>query len=63
MGISKDTVLIGFTTSQAFNCGDTLMDIRVGQQYPTVQIGNQCWMARNLISLHERRQTNNATIE
>ena len=63
-GISKDTVLIGFTTSQAFNCGDTLMDIRDGQQYPTVQIGTQCWMARNLnIGTMSGDQTNNATIE
>ncbi|HRY33509.1 MAG TPA: FISUMP domain-containing protein [Bacteroidales bacterium] len=29
-------------------CGDTLLDVRDGQKYPTVQIGNQCWMQRNL---------------
>lgn len=31
-----------------WECGDILIDERDGQQYPTVLIGNQCWMARNL---------------
>lgn len=31
-----------------FQCGDTLTDTRDGKHYPTVQIGPQCWMARNL---------------
>ncbi|MFZ1675692.1 MAG: FISUMP domain-containing protein [Saprospiraceae bacterium] len=29
-------------------CGDTLTDIRDGQRYPTVCIGEQYWMKRNL---------------
>lgn len=29
-------------------CGDALIDSRDSQQYPTVQIGTQCWMAKNL---------------
>lgn len=31
-----------------FQCGDTLTDTRDGKRYPTVLIGSQCWMARNL---------------
>ena len=38
---------ITFTTS-AFNCGTTLTDYRDNQTYPTVLIGTQCWMAKNM---------------
>jgi uncharacterized protein (TIGR02145 family)/prepilin-type N-terminal cleavage/methylation domain-containing protein len=31
-----------------FACGQDLVDVRDGQEYKTVQIGNQCWMAENL---------------
>ena len=34
--------------AQNWQCGDTLIDSRDGQKYPTVLIGTQCWMAKNL---------------
>jgi len=32
----------------SFNCGQNLTDIRDNKVYPTVQIGTQCWMQKNL---------------
>ena len=31
-----------------FSCGNLLTDNRNGKNYPTVSIGKQCWMSRNL---------------
>ncbi len=31
-----------------FSCGEELVDPRDGQNYPTVEIGSQCWLGRNL---------------
>lgn len=39
---------ISETTPTGIICGNTLTDIRDNQQYPTVQIGTQCWTAANL---------------
>ncbi|HOW24783.1 MAG TPA: FISUMP domain-containing protein [Bacteroidales bacterium] len=41
--MKSDTVVIRF-----FTCGEELVDSRNGQSYPTVMIGSQCWMAKNL---------------
>lgn len=53
-----------------FTCGDTLIDTRDGKRYPTVQIGNQCWLASNLnigtmvqATTNVNAQSNNSTIE
>ena len=50
-----------------FRCGDLMVDKRDQQQYPTVQIGTQCWMAKNLnigVMINgSGDQTNNSTIE
>lgn len=51
----------------SWECGETLIDERDGQEYSTVQIGEQCWMAQNLNigtpvdGMGD--QTNNGTIE
>ncbi|MCX6271603.1 MAG: HYR domain-containing protein, partial [Bacteroidetes bacterium] len=38
----------GASTPANWQCGDPLIDTRDGQSYPTVLIGEQCWMSRNL---------------
>ncbi|MBL7137141.1 MAG: PKD domain-containing protein [Bacteroidales bacterium] len=40
--------ILDVRSAMPFSCGDTLVDIRDGTSYPTVQIGSQCWMAANL---------------
>ena len=42
------TLILKSSISQDWQCGDTLFDARDGQSYPTVQISNNCWMAKNL---------------
>ncbi|HRY33207.1 MAG TPA: FISUMP domain-containing protein [Bacteroidales bacterium] len=37
-----------FTPPAVFTCGQTLTDTRDDQIYPTVLIGEQCWMAKNM---------------
>ncbi len=40
----KDTIIAPVT----WICGDSLIDQRDDQNYSTIQIGGQCWMAENL---------------
>ncbi len=49
--ITSGTCATLYTDTHAiklFECGDTIMDYRDGRKYPTVQIGSQCWMGKNL---------------
>jgi uncharacterized protein (TIGR02145 family) len=55
------------TNSQFVVCGNSFIDTRDGKTYPTVLIGTQCWMAKNL-NIGVRidgtvGQTNNGIIE
>ncbi|MCF8297778.1 MAG: T9SS type A sorting domain-containing protein [Saprospiraceae bacterium] len=63
---------IGFaqTSFSQFTCGDTLVDVRDGKKYPTLQIGSQCWMGANLnvgtmvmAQTNANVQLNNSVIE
>ncbi len=58
---------LGGASSSAFTCGDNFTDPRDGQTYPTVQIGSQCWMAKNMnigtMINASTGQTNNNTLE
>jgi len=64
-GTHYDEVLVSFNAS--FTCGDTLTDIRDGQKYPTVLIGTQCWLKKDMnygqLLNTSTAQTNNSIIE
>ncbi|MFO8053783.1 MAG: fibrobacter succinogenes major paralogous domain-containing protein [Bacteroidales bacterium] len=45
---SCDTLYTDVQAIKLFQCGDTITDYRDGRTYSTVQIGNQCWMGKNM---------------
>ena len=42
------TALASPAVAQSLSCGEALTDTRDGQSYPTVAVGDQCWLGRNL---------------
>ncbi|MDR0982706.1 MAG: fibrobacter succinogenes major paralogous domain-containing protein, partial [Culturomica sp.] len=46
--VSTADLSVNVTKFESFACGDCFTDTRDGQSYPTVQIGAQCWMTKNM---------------
>jgi uncharacterized protein (TIGR02145 family) len=46
--VNNNSQTINVISPVTFVCGNTLTDIRDNNQYPTVQLSTQCWMAANL---------------
>ena len=68
-GVSTPTLLTQKTKTNAFLCGQTINDPSdggAGQNYNTIQVGNQCWMQQNMnvgIISNENGQKNDSIIE
>jgi uncharacterized protein (TIGR02145 family) len=64
-GTSRDTVKLRFPVPVATPCGQAVT--YVGESYPTVRIGTQCWFAKNLnvgsMINGSSNQTNNSSLE
>jgi uncharacterized protein (TIGR02145 family) len=67
-GNSTEGPVWSFTTMQPpWQCGDSMVDLRDGQAYSTIQINAQCWMAENLnigtMVSGATNMTNNGVVE
>jgi len=66
-GTSYGNELDFTTTTQTWQCGDSVFDTRDSSYYNTVLIGNQCWMSENMnigIRINgNQNQSENNTIE
>jgi len=67
VGTAYSTQLEFTTSTVAFACNNSFVDVRDNHIYTTRQIGEQCWMAENLNVgtklIGSEEQTNNGTIE
>ena len=68
-GTSRDTLVVSFQNALVMNtpCPGVPTVTYAGETYPTVQIGTQCWFAKNLnvgsMINGASNQTNNGTLE
>lgn len=42
----------GYDPASQFICGDTVVDATTGESYPTILVGDRCWMNKNLMATH-----------
>lgn len=54
--------IISYTPPVPFVCGATFTDPRDFQEYPTIQMGSQCWMAKNLAYLPSVQNDSNFVV-